>query len=67
MLNVLSLAIRGACLVTAVATAGLWGRSYFVTDNVLWSVRPRPGALVDSRVVTTVPGALLFYERPIFA
>jgi hypothetical protein len=67
MLTVLSTVVRGACLLTALATAGLWSRSYFVADQYL---RPFPlarPALVDSRVIATVPGGLVFYERSAFA
>ena len=67
MSNVLLTAFRGACLLTALAAAVLWGRSYFVADNYLWSARPVPSALVDARVLATVPGGLVFYDRTAFA
>ena len=67
MLNVLFAACRGACLVTALAAVGLWGRSYFVTDTYLLPSRVALPALIDSRVLSTTPGGLVFYERSAFA
>jgi hypothetical protein len=61
-------ALRGACLVTAVAAAGLWARSYFVSDQYMWPVKlpPSGGALVDSRAVLTTPGRFVIHDRSIF-
>jgi len=67
MTNVLSSALRGACLLTALGAAALWARSHFVADHYLWALRPAPSMLTDSRVLTTVPGGLVFYERSPFA
>jgi hypothetical protein len=67
MSNVLSASLRAGCLLTVFAVAGLWGRSYFVTDQYLRPARTKLPALIDSRVLATVPGGLLFYERSAFA
>jgi hypothetical protein len=67
MPNVLSIAFRCACLLTGLAAVGLWARSHFVSDDYMWPARQPMPALVDSRVVATVPGGLVFYERSVFA
>ena len=54
-------------MLAALAFATLWGRSYTVTDQYLWPTPVRLPALVDSRVLMTAPGGLVFYERSAFA
>ena len=57
--------LRACCLVTALASAGLWVRSYFVIDQYTWPVScSAPGfERVYSRAVQTSPGQLFFQER----
>ena len=57
--------LRACCLVTALASAGLWVRSYFATDQYTWPVSfDTPGFdRVASRTVQTAPGRLFFQER----
>ena len=63
--NVLLPAVRCASLLAALASIGLWARSYFVTDHFIWRVRSATAGfeLIDSRAVQTVPGRLVFQER----
>ena len=57
--------LRGGCLVAALASAGLWVRSYFAIDQYTWPVRgDSPGfEMIDSRTVQTSPGRLIFQDR----
>jgi hypothetical protein len=55
----------GACLAGALATAGLWARSQWVTDEYNWPAEPGE-ALVHSRAVFTTPGRVVFNERCAF-
>jgi hypothetical protein len=57
--------LRGAGLLAALASAGLWTRSHFVNDHYLWT-GPTNSPLVDSRAVFTSPGRLVFQERSPF-
>lgn len=65
MATILFPTLRACCLVTALASAGLWVRSYFVTDHYTWPVRDgTPGfEMIHSRAVQTSPGRLFFQER----
>ena len=58
-------ALRGTCLLAALAAAGLWGRSHYTSDVYTWPVRGGGDGLerVHSRIVQTTPGKLLFQER----
>ena len=58
-------ALRCGCLVAALASAGLWTRSHFVSDHYLWP-GPTRSALIDSRAIFTSPGRLVFQERTTF-
>ena len=57
--------LRACFLLTALASAGLWVRSHFVTDQYTWPVRCGTAGfnLIDSRTVQTSPGRLFFQER----
>jgi hypothetical protein len=67
MWSVLSCALRGTCLLAAVATAGLWVRSHSVTDSYRWRVRGegRVFERVESRSVEANAGRLVFRERTV--
>ena len=56
----LLLTLRCACLLVAVATAGLWVRSYYASDSLRWNVaRPPPAstAVPASSASTPVSGS----------
>ena len=57
--------LRAACLLAAVATAGLWVRSHLIADQYTWPVTGGGGAFepIDSRTIHTTPGRLIFQER----
>ena len=57
--------LRATCLIAAMASAGLWVRSYFTVDQYTWPVSfDTPGFdRVASRTVQTAPGRLFFQER----
>jgi hypothetical protein len=65
MRHLFSPIFHGLCLLAAVATSGLWARSYFVADQYIWPVRSGGGGfeMIDSRSVMTTPGRLVFQER----
>jgi hypothetical protein len=65
MTTLLSRALRAACLLAALASAGLWTRSHFVSDHYLWP-GPTRSPLIDSRALFTAPGRLVFQERTAF-
>ena len=59
-------ALRGTCLLATLASAGLWVRSFYVSDCYNWRPRLSVGAgfeRVESRTVLTSPGHLVFQER----
>ena len=62
--SMLSHALRGTCLLAALAFGGLWARSYSVSDNYVWPVKSRDGfERIDSRSIQTTCGRLYFQER----
>ena len=65
MRTMFSRVLRGACLVAALATAGLWVRSQHAADQYVWRVDASPPGfeLIDSRAIETVPGRVVFRER----
>ena len=57
-------ALRGTCLLAALACGGLWVRSYSVSDNYIWPVQSPSGfQRIDSRSLQTTSGRLFFQER----
>ena len=65
MRTIISYALRGVCLLAALASAGLWTRSQYVSDHYLWA-GPTNSPLIDSRAVFTAPGRIVFQERSPF-
>ena len=65
MPSILFPTLRATCLVAALASAGLWVRSYFAVDQYTWPVRCGTSGFesVVSRTVQTSPGQLFFQER----
>ena len=58
--------LRAVCAVSALATAGLWGRSFYASDMYNWKAGVCAGNgfdRVESRTVHTSPGVLVFQER----
>lgn len=57
--------LRGTCLLATLASAGLWARTYYVSDTYVRPVRNGTSgfAMVASRAVQTAPGQIFYQER----
>jgi hypothetical protein len=68
MRHAISRTVDGIAVLVAIASIGLWVRSYHAADRFGWAVEPRGPAFntIISRSVETTPGRIVIREHTAF-